>query len=88
MHSKSVTPRGAGPGQSRTLRLYCLAAFCRYADSHYRGCRDTVTAIKQLTWPDQRGMEAAPAAGIAPSEGKSTADDEVIAAPLSVVTIL
>ena len=22
MHSKSVTPRGAGPGQSRTLRLY------------------------------------------------------------------
>ena len=61
-----VSPLG-GPGRD-SLGLYvstlssCSTAFCRYADSHYRGRRDSVTAIKQLTEPISGVMEAAPAA--------------------------
>ena len=41
-----VSPlRGPGRG-STSLLSSCFTAFCRYADSHYRGCRDSVTAIK------------------------------------------
>ena len=58
-------PSGGRAGtvsDSTSLLSSCSAAFCRYADNHYRGCRDTVTAIKQLTEPISGVMEAAPAA--------------------------